>query len=877
MLVNSFHRTVKLFSVFPLPILCYKYIPMDNLTPMLKQYRTLKTKHGDSILFFRLGDFYEMFYEDARISSPILNVTLTSRDAGKTGRIPMCGIPYHAKETYIAKLIRAGFKVAICEQVEDSCPTKGIVRRDVVRTITSGTFIDETDYESRYLLSIMPADRITGIAFADASGGVIRTNQYDNTDKVTELICKLPVYECIFPLGEEERIKRLFEHILLKTKNIALSPYPDWCFNLDLSRKTLCEHFKTDSLRGFGIDEQNSAIASSGALLEYIKQMNKLPPRHISKLTLYDDTDYVFISPAAVYGLDMDELFKTIDYTLTPFGKRCLKNRLFHPLKTKSEIIRRQDAIRLLRENPHIQQELNRLLRNLPDIEKSISRIGCNDAAAKDLLALRNTLVRIPDIQNAVSSLTEQNRLFSVTDIPEIRELLTAAINPDLPLSNPEGKIIKPGYHPELDSIRGVQNNAKEFLKNLQAREIKRSGINSLKIGYNQVFGYYIEITKSNLDSVPEDYLRRQTLANAERFITPELKEYEEKILAAQTTILKIENELLTAVYKRILGNSSSLHTFSQELATLDSIYSLTLLSLNPGYTAPEISEDTEIIIEDGRHPVVEKTTNETFIPNNTFLDREDNRLMIITGPNMSGKSTYIRQTAILVIMAQSGSYIPAKQAKIGIVDKIWTRIGARDEITKGQSTFMVEMNETAGILNNLSQRSLVILDEIGRGTSAYDGLSLAWAIAEYLQKHRIRTMFATHFHELNALAEALPGVKNYNVAVKEWNDEVIFLHKIVPGGADESYGIYVAKLAGIPQEVIGRSKQILSKLELSGRLNDKIIHSGDNRSSFFTAKPGEADPILDGIKKEISGIEINSVTGIQALNKIQEWKNKII
>jgi DNA mismatch repair protein MutS len=848
---------------------------MENITPMLKQYRDLKARHQNSILFFRLGDFYEMFYEDARISSPILNVVLTSRDSGKTGRIPMCGIPYHAKDTYIAKLIKAGLKVAICEQVEDPAQAKGIVKRDVTRVITSGTFIDENSYESRYLVSLIPDNKTIGMAFIDAASGRIQTNQYTEQIKIIELISKLTVYECIFPLSQEQKIKEVFSHHLLRLKAITLSPHDDWSFNTDIAEKSLCEHFHTQSLKGFGIDGLPLAIAGAGALLEYLKQMNRMPMRHICKLSLYTDTEYVFISPAALHGLALEELFKTIDHTLTPLGKRCLKHWTYHPLKSKAAILQRQHAVALLKDNNRVQEELNRLLRNLPDIEKSISRVSSGEATPKDLLALRNGLCRIPEIQSALAPLAQKNPLFTLSDIPEIRALLTNAINPDVPLSNPEGKVIHAGYNKELDSIRDIQENARQLLKELQANEIKRTKINSLKIGYTHVFGYYIEVTKTNLDSIPADYIRRQTLANAERFVTPQLKEYEEKMLNAQDTVVKIEAELLREIYTQILDNSIALNIFSGQLAVVDTLYSLSVLALSAGYAGPEISETTEITIQDGRHPIVENVLTSPFIPNDTSLDCDDNHLIVITGPNMSGKSTYIRQTAVLVILAQMGSFIPAKSATIGIVDKIFTRIGAHDEITKGQSTFMVEMSETAGILNNLSSRSLIILDEIGRGTSTYDGLSLAWAIAEYLQKHKVRTLFATHFHELTALAKDYPGIKNYNVAVKEINNEIVFLHKIIPGGTDESYGIYVAKLAGIPHEVIQRSKQILTKLELSGKLHEKIREQlqEETQLSLFT---DDVDATMAEIKEEIIALDIHSITPLQVANKVQEWKGKL-
>ncbi len=857
--------------------LCYKYSAMDNVTPMLRQYQELKSKYQDHILFFRLGDFYEMFYDDARTASPVLNVVLTSRDAGKTGRIPMCGIPYHARDNYIAKLVKAGFKVAICEQVEDPAKAQGIVKRDIVKVITSGTFIDETNYEPRYIASLLPDEKSFGIAFMDITNGHIQANEYADTSAIADLISRFSFSECIFPLHLEERIRALFKNPLLRNKTITLSGQDDWYYNLDISRKSLCEHFKTQSLRGFGLEDLPHAVAAAGALLEYVKQANHAPLRHICKLSLYAESNHVFISPAAVDGLDLESLFKTLDNTLTAFGRRCLRNWLSHPLKQRDAILKRQQAVTLLKENESIRNNLSQLMRNLPDIEKSITRISSRDAAPRDLAALRSALTRIPELQKTLESAARENGLFVLNDIPELRALLETAINPDIPLSNPEGKIIKQGYHAELDSIRAIQTNARDFLKNLQAKEIKRTGINSLKIGYNHVFGYYIECTKANLSSIPADYIRKQTLANAERFITPELKEYEEKILNAQDTILCIEGELINEISRRILDHARELQSFSTQLATLDSLYSLSMLTLLPGYCLPEISESTQIRIDEGRHPVVERAGSDSFIPNDTLLDCDTNHLIIITGPNMAGKSTYIRQTAVLVIMAQIGSYIPAKAASIGLVDKIFTRIGAHDDINRGQSTFMVEMSETAGILNNLSERSLVILDEIGRGTSTYDGLSLAWAIAEYLQEHTTRTLFATHFHELTALAQDHPGVKNYNVAVKEWNDEVIFLHKIVPGGTDDSYGIYVAKLAGIPQPVIARSKDILARLELSGKLHDKIRNriTQESQLSFVVPQSSEEEnnnPIID----EITNLDINTLTPLAVAAKVQEWKEKL-
>jgi DNA mismatch repair protein MutS len=606
-----------------------------------------------------------------------------------------------------------------------------------------------------------------------------------------------------------------------------------------------------------------------------LKDVHKQPLRHIDKISLYVDNDYVFISPAAVLGLDLENLLKTIDRTCSSLGRRKFKDWLYHPLKSPPVILKRQEAISLLRNDPNIQDDLGRVLAVMPDIEKSISRISCATSGARDLLALRNALLALPEIVKIISPLKDKNPFFDIQDIPELREYLERSVSSEIPLSHPEGKIINQGFNQELDSLRDIRENGNTWLKNMQAREIKRSGINSLKIGYTSVFGYYIEISKSNLDRVPEEYIRKQTLVNAERFITQELKDFEEKMLFADEKILKLESSIIAEIHKNILDNVGLLHEFSWQIATLDCLYSLCSLSRLPGYICPKINDGQEIDIKDGRHPVVEKSIPEPFIPNDTFLDRSQNHLIILTGPNMAGKSTYIRQAAVLVILAQMGSYIPATSGSIGIVDKIFTRIGAHDEITKGQSTFMVEMSETAGILNNLSDRSLVVLDEIGRGTSTFDGLSLAWAIAEFLAERKIRALFATHFHELTALAEEFPGIKNFNVSVKEWNEEIIFLHKIVPGGTDDSYGIYVAKLAGIPREVVQRAQKILTRLEISDDLQAKIRNRipEEEQISIFNKKN---NAVLENIREEIAGLDVNSLTPLEALNKLQQLKKKV-
>lgn len=845
-------------------------------TPMLKQYHALKSKHPHCILFFRLGDFYEMFYEDAQTASRVLDLVLTSRGKSPSQKIPMCGVPHHAAQNYIAKLIKEGYKVAICDQLEDPALAKGIVKRDVTRIITKGTYLDDNDNHTRYVLAVSPYNKLVGISFIDPTSGTVQTNQFPYDRKIiTELIANLPVHECVFPESLAEQFKPLFEQPVLKAKNIVLSPFADWCFNPDMTKKSLLEHFGVHNLVGFGIEDLASAVSSCGALLEYLKQMNKQPVRHVDKISLYISEDFVFISPAAHRGLEFETLIKTIDYTHTALGKRKFKDWYYHPLKSKELIEDRQNAAALLLDEQNIHRDLKTLLAKIPDLEKNISRLSCGYTHPRDLMAIRNTLALLPEIKKTLTPLAAKNHYFRLDDIKELRELLITAVKESIPLANYEGQVFNKGYHAELDDLRDIQENGRSWLKKYQENEIKRSGINSLKIGYNKVFGYYIEVTKTNIKHVPQDFIRKQTLANAERYITPELKEYEEKILTAQDKIVKIENGLIMELQQKILMQSLELHAFCQKIAQIDCLQSMALLAQSPNYIRPQITNDTTIHITEGRHPVVEHTTTETFIANDTLLDSADNQLIILTGPNMAGKSTYIRQTALLVIMAQVGSYIPARRAHIGIVDKIFTRIGAHDDISKGQSTFMVEMNETADILNNMTDQSLVILDEIGRGTSTYDGLSLAWALAEHLKTTQTRTLFATHFHELTALADEYPNVKNYNVAVKEWKDEIVFLHKIVPGSSDDSYGIYVAKLAGIPANIITHARQILTQLELNKDLKEDLKRNfrRENQLTLFTAAK---DPALEEIKDMLSQMDINRLTPVEALNRLAELKQKL-
>lgn len=855
---------------------------MENITPMLRQYNSIKEKYPDCILFFRLGDFYEMFYDDAKIASKVLDLVLTSRSAGKSGKVPMCGIPYHAAETYISKLVKEGYKIAICEQVEDPAKAKGIVKREVVRVITSGTFIDENTPEERYILSIYPDKKETGISFINSEGETIFTNQFKDISKIVDIIFKYPVYEIIFPQEKEETIKEIFkEYPFLKLRKIIFSKCDDYIFNYDISKETVLSHFKIGTLKGFGIEEKSLSIRTTGALLDYLKYVNKKDLAHITRISVYSDDEFLYISPSAVYGFELDKLVKVIDKTITFSGKRMLKDWIYHPLKNVEKIKERQKAVKFLKDNRNIRDELREKMKGIGDVEKAISKISCGYGTVKDIFTVATFIFKLPEIKKVLSGINIENRYFKVEDVEEIRNFFEKVINMDISPVNYEGKFVKEGYNQEIDELRNVRDNAKDYLINLQKEEIKKTGINSLKIGFNKVFGYYIEVTKPNLPLVPESYIRKQTLVNAERFITPELKEFEEKILTAESRIKEIEDAIIEDVKNKITENASYIYAISRRVSEIDVLISFSLVSEENKYVIPEIDDTFELFIKDGRHPVVEKTV-ENFIPNDTYINCSTDNFLIITGPNMSGKSTYIRQVGLIVIMAQSGGGVPSSYAKVGIVDRIFTRIGAQDEISKGQSTFMVEMTETAEIINNLTKRSLLILDEIGRGTSTYDGLSLAWAISEYLQSKKVKTLFATHFHELTALSQKFKGVKNYNVAVRKEGEDVIFLHKIMEGSTDESYGIYVAKLAGIPKRIIKRAEEILNILELQGKIQDRIIEKvGSSYPSLFEMgytieEEIDEKELLEELKDEIKKIDIDSLTPLQALLKIKELKEKL-
>ncbi len=828
---------------------------------MLQQYKEIKSRYQDCILFFRLGDFYEMFFEDAQKASQILDVVLTSRTAGRMGRIPMCGIPYHSADTYIAKLLKRGLKVAICEQVEDPRKAKGLVKREVIKVITPGTFVGE-DTSSRPILTAIDCQGETVyIALLDLTQAEVQIGTIGR-DEFLETILTMQVSEIIYPEDNEE-CQKLLENPILKLHCPSISPWPRWKFSPDLSTAPAFRQITPAYLSHLGVPER--AREPVAGILSYAQEMLNKDLNHLSRISLLQPTHTAYIHPPAIPGLGIPELIKVVDSCATPMGRRTLEEWIMHPLTDPDLIRQRQRAVLHIHEYQEDFRKIWEGLKKIGDIERYTSRIACGYHKARDLIGLRNSLVRVRDLIKAQGDILSQP-LLKVHIPEEITGLLESALVEDLP-QRIEGNLIRTGFSEEIDRFRALHNQAETFLKRLQEKEIKRTGIQSLRVGYNKVFGYYIEITKANLHLVPKDYIRKQTLTNAERFITEELKQFEEQILSAEEKLIEAEQRIIQDLLSKVVSASSDLYALAKEIGRLDALISFSRLLERGNWIIPEITNDCTIEIKAGRHPIVERHIPE-FIPNDTHMDCESSSLLIITGPNMAGKSTYIRQVALIVILAQAGSPVPTEEARIGIADRIFARIGAQDEIFKGQSTFMVEMSQTAGILNNLSPKSLIVLDEIGRGTSTYDGLAIAWAVCEFLAEKKVRTLFATHFHELTALEEEFPSVKNYNVAVKEWNDEVIFLYKIVPGGADQSYGIHVAKIAGIPEPVIQRSRKILAELE-NGTIPAPTPQNREYQIPLFR-------PSGDKIIEELRQLDLNTLRPIDALNLISKWKESI-
>jgi DNA mismatch repair protein MutS len=807
----------------------------DALTPMMQQYRRLRGSiPADTLLLFRLGDFYELFFEDAIEASALLNVALTKRNG-----VPMCGVPYHAAQAYIAKLIKAGRRVAICDQTSQPQPGK-IVSRDITQIVSAGTVSDLDLLEAKranYLGAVYADSGTFGFAYADLSTGEFRITQLQDRQSLLDEIARVSPAELLISSEQKEQIGEV-DHAL---------EYDGYAFLPEQAVFTLCEHFRVKSLDGFGCAQMPRAVAAAGAMVHYLKHSLRRKIDHLTSLRCDASTDYVLLDAATQTNLELVEsrsvrdtsLLAVLDRTVTPMGGRKLRAWILQPLRNLSELQRRQQMIADLLQEPDLLAALRVELKSIRDIERATGRLSQASGNARDLAALKTSLQQIPKLKGELQRLIERTSFGktpvvaeeggapgggalplelqnNIHELPEVAEKLEKALADDPPLTLKEGGIFRDGYNADLDTLRQASRDGKNWISQLQEREIAATGIKSLKVRYNSVFGYFIEVTKSNLVNVPAHYERKQTTVGGERFVTPELKEIEAKILGADERARQLEYQLFQKLRNETLRELGPIQQTAEGIAVLDVICAFAETARLFRYCRPALNETLQLVIKDGRHPVLDQTlVEEKFVPNDTALDGENLRLGIITGPNMAGKSTYIRQVALIVLMAQIGSFVPAESAQIGLVDRIFTRVGANDDLARGQSTFMVEMNETSNIVNNATDHSLVILDEIGRGTSTFDGLSIAWSVAEFLHdKIKARTLFATHYHELTKLADGRPGVCNFNVAVREWNDQIIFLRKIVPGGADKSYGIQVARLAGLPKEILDRAKEILAHLE---------------------------------------------------------------
>jgi len=795
------------------------------MTPMMKQYTAIRNGlPEDVILFFRLGDFYEIFQEDANITAPLIGIALTKRNG-----MPMCGVPHHAAEGYIGKLVKAGKRVAIAEQTSEPRPGQ-IVEREVTQIISAGTVSDINlldQNKCNYLAALYYAKKRYGLAFADHTTGEFRLAEFDSWTALEDELQRVGPSETLYSEEQVDKFSGVGSN--------AFS-YDGYAFLDEQASFTLQEHFKVKSLHGFGCSDMTAAVGAAGALFHYLKTQLRRSVDHIKRLQVYQPEQFVLIDPSSARNLDLVEhragskhtLLHALDRTATPMGARKLRHWILHPLRDLNELEQRQQLIAALLDEPFILSQIQDSLKNVRDIERTSSRLSQGSGNARDLQSLCRSLLQVPEIRGHLSTLSDNPLIGGLAprlrDFKELVDLLDTALAEEPPAGLKDGGIFKDGYNDNLDELRAASSEGKRWIADLQAREAERSGIKSLKVKFNNVFGYFIEITKSHLANVPEDYTRKQTMANAERYITPELKEVENKILGADERAKTLEYEEFLTLRESVLEHLADLQDTADAMATLDVICGLAEVARLFNYCRPLLNESHNLYLKGARHPVLDQNiAEEKFVPNDTHLENEANRLLLITGPNMAGKSTYIRQVALLALMAQIGSYVPAESAEIGLVDRIFTRVGASDDLSQGQSTFMVEMNETALIINNATDRSLVILDEIGRGTATFDGLSIAWSVAEHLHDHiGCRTLFATHYHELTDLSKSRAAVQNYNIAVREWNDQIIFLRKIVPGTADKSYGIQVARLAGLPNEIIQRAKDILDHLEANNTARPK-------------------------------------------------------
>lgn len=855
----------------------------------MKQYNSIKAKYPDAMLLFRVGDFYETFGEDAVKCARVLNITLTKRGAGSETETALAGFPHHSINTYLPKLVKAGMRVAICDQLEDPKMTKTIVKRGVTELITPGVSLNDEVLQSNknnFLAAVQFGKKQLGVSFLDVSTGEFLVSQ-GSEEYIDKLLQNFQPSEVLIQKQNRQKFNEIFGN------SFHTFYLEDWVFQNDFAQESLHAHFKVNSLKGFGIDSLTEGIVSSGAILHYLSETQHNELEHISSIQRIHENNYVWMDRFTIRNLELYAgtesnavtLLKVIDKTISPMGARLLRRWLALPLKELAAIQNRQEIVHYLISTPDFFETVNYQIKQISDIERLVSKLATGKIHPKEVVYLKNSLNAIIPIKESAeksSNTSLKNMGTQLQNCTEVREKISAILFEDAPVNINKGNSIANGVSEELDELRGLSSQGKAYLDSMLQKEIERTGITSLKIAFNNVFGYYIEVRNSHKDKVPEDWIRKQTLVNAERYITEELKEYETKILGAEEKIGKLEQEIYSQLLHYLTRFIKEMQLNASLIGQIDCLLSFAKIAVDNNYVRPLLDESTDLEIKNGRHPVIEKQLpiGQNYIANDVVLNRNLQQIIMITGPNMSGKSAILRQTALIVLLAQMGSYVPAQNARIGIVDKIFTRVGASDNISMGESTFMVEMNETASILNNVSDRSLILLDEIGRGTSTYDGISIAWAIAEYLHEHpsHAKTLFATHYHELNDMTNTFLRVKNFNVSVKELKDNVIFLRKLIPGGSEHSFGIHVAKLAGMPQQVIHRANKMLKQLEKNHTNDDlkekinKANQEEDLQLSFFKLD----DPLLEDIKEEILNTNIDTLTPIEALMKLNEIKRML-
>lgn len=863
-------------------------------TPLMVQYGKIKQENPDSILLFRMGDFFETFEEDAKIAAKVLGITLTKRANGAAGEVPLAGFPHHAIDNYLPKLIRAGYRVAVCEQVENPKFAKGIVKREVIEVVTPGVnFSDKIlDHKkNNYLMCICLKDDLTGISFCDISTGEFYSYEI-NSDKLKLQIESISPAEILIQKKDKEELTKIIQRI---NSDIRITLIDDWIFNYDYAKDLILENFKTVTLKGFGIEDFSAGVISSGAALNYLKETQKIALSHLTKISAYNPNDYMLFDQSTKRNLEITysmqsgvkegTLIDILDKTVTAMGARLLKKWITAPLLNKDAILKRQESVEELVLQKNIRKNLFDHLKEIGDLERLISKVCTGRANPREIVNLKSSLKKTPFLIKELKNANVKTLSRICKELNPLENLVFAieeALIDSPPLSVADGGVIKEGFSPELDELRDISVNGKNWINDLQTKEREKLNISSLKVSYNKVFGYYINISNSHKDKVPDYYIRKQTLVNSERFITPELKEFEEKILNAEEKIYELESELFNELRLKVATNTEEIQTNAKLIAMLDCFVSFSQCAEEYNYTKPKLFEDGHIKIVEGRHPVVERLLppGEKFTPNDYDLDIEEKQIIILTGPNMAGKSVYLRQIGLIVLLAQIGSFVPAKEAEISLVDRIFTRVGASDNISAGESTFLVEMQESANILNNATSKSLILLDEVGRGTSTFDGISIAWAITEYIHENpdvSAKTLFATHYHELNEMASLFPKIKNYKVEVREIDDDVIFLHKVNPGFADHSYGIQVAQMAGLPQFVTNRAKIILENLENKELTPDEIRKEKLSKLNTEDQKQINMFEIKDDkLRGEIEDIKIDELTPIQALNKLNELRKKV-